>query len=395
MRGPEPPGERAPQQRDPRLAVNDREWLARGPVLVVNGRWVPPLGFQTPDNHGPWVGLCDGLPACAMVGPEDAGEAGAARDRRLVRRDAGRARGTRARWRVDSAAPGTWWRRTEPISSATSWLSTRNGLSTTIPANLALVGPPDRLRIDETARVDPYTVFDTTNGPIMVGPRAWIQPFTRVEGPCSIGAETQLFRGNIRECVSIGPNCRIGGEVEASIVHGHSNKYHEGFLGHAYVGEWVNLGAITSNSDLRNDYGEVSVPLQGDPVKTGQTKVGCFIGDHTRTGMGSMLNTGTSIGVMCNVLPAGLLLPKHVPSFMAVMYGRVGPGFSLDQMFATARIVMGRRGKTFSEAEEQLYLQLFEQTRLERERAFYRAHDHRAEYWPVAQAARLEMPARG
>src|SRR5208337_758656 len=156
---------------------------------------------------------------------------------------------------------------------------TRNGLSTTIPANLALVGPPDRLWIDETARVDPYTVFDTTNGPIMVGPRAWIQPFTRVEGPCSIGAETQLFRGNIRECVSIGPNCRIGGEVEASIVHGHSNKYHEGFLGHAYVGEWVNLGAITSNSDLRNDYGEVSVPLQGDPVKTGQTKVGCFIGD--------------------------------------------------------------------------------------------------------------------
>ena len=93
--------------------------------------------------------------------------------------------------------------------------------------------------------------------------------------------------------------------------------------------------------------------------------VPCYnFGDHTRTGMGSMLNTGTSIGVMCDVLPAGLLLPKHVPSFMAVMYGRVGPGFSLDQMFATARIVMGRRGKTFSDAEEQLYLQLFEQTRL-------------------------------
>ena len=148
--------------------------------------------------------------------------------------------------------------------------------------------------------------------------------------------DTQLFRANIRGAVSIGPNCRIGGEVEASIVHGYSNKYHEGFLGHAYVGEWVNLGAITSNSDLRNDYGEVHVPLQGDPVATGQAKVGCFIGDHTRTGMGSMLNTGTAIGVMCNVLPAGLLLPKHVPSFTAVLYGRVAPGFSLDQMFATA-----------------------------------------------------------
>src|SRR4029079_8955551 len=132
--------------------------------------------------------------------------------------------------------------------------------------------------------------------------------------------------------------------------------------------EWVNLGAITSNSDLRNDYGEVFVPLQGDPVATGQAKVGCFIGDHTRTGMGSMLNTGTAIGVMCNVLPAGLLLPKHVPSFTAVLYGRVGQGFSLDQMFETARVVMGRRGREFDAVQEQLYLDLFERTRLERER---------------------------
>ena len=223
----------------------------------------------------------------------------------------------------------------------------------------------------------------------MVGPNVWVQPFTRVEGPCYIGSQTQLFRANIRGSVSIGPNCRIGGEVEDSIVHGFSNKYHEGFLGHAYVGEWVNLGAITSNSDLRNDYGEVFVPLQGDPVATGQAKVGCFIGDHSRTGMGSMLNTGTAIGVMCNVLPAGVLLPKHVPSFTAVLYGRVGPGFSLDQMFATARIVMGRRGKEFTEAEEQLYRGLYEQTRLERERAFQRIPNHRANLWPVVQAARF------
>jgi hypothetical protein len=155
----------------------------------------------------------------------------------------------------------------------------------------------------------------------------------------------------------------------------------------------VNLGAITSNSDLRNDYGEVSVPLQGDPIPTGQAKVGCFIGDHTRTGMGSMLNTGTSIGVMCNVLPAGILLPKHVPSFTAVLYGRVAPGFPLAQIFETARIVMGRRGRVFNEAEEQLYLALHDQTRLERERAFQRAHDRRGDSWPVAQASRPDRPA--
>ena len=119
--------------------------------------------------------------------------------------------------------------------------------------------------IHETARIDPYTVFDTTNGPIIVGPGVWVQPFTRIEGPCFIGRDTQLFRANLRGAVTIGPNCRIGGEVEASIVHGYSNKYHEGFLGHAYIGEWVNLGAITSNSDLRNDYGEVHGPVAGRP----------------------------------------------------------------------------------------------------------------------------------
>jgi UDP-N-acetylglucosamine diphosphorylase/glucosamine-1-phosphate N-acetyltransferase len=254
-------------------------------------------------------------------------------------------------------------------------------------ATLALVGPADRLAIHDSARVDPYTVFDTTNGPITLEAGVWVQPFTRIEGPCHIGHDTQLFRANLRGAVSIGPHCRIGGEVEATIIHGYSNKYHEGFLGHAYVGEWVNLGAITSNSDLRNDYGEVHVPLRGDPVATGQAKVGCFLGDHTRTGLGAMLNTGTSIGVMCNVLPAGPLLPKHVPSFAAVLWGRVAPGFPLEQMFATARVVMGRRGRVFTATEEAFYTHLYEQTRLERERAFQKAHDRRGDTWPVAAMA--------
>ena len=224
----------------------------------------------------------------------------------------------------------------------------------------------------------------------MVGPNVWVQPFTRVEGPCYIGSETQLFRANIRGSVSIGPNCRIGGEVEATIMQGFSNKYHEGFLGHAYIGEWVNLGAITSNSDLRNDYGEVHVPLQGDPVPTGQAKVGCFIGDHTRTGMGSMLNTGTAIGVMCNVLPAGLLLPKHVPSFTAVLYGRVGIGLlarpDVRHRAASSWAGAARCSRTRKSSSTAA---LYEQTRLERERAFQRSHDHRADFWPVAQAARF------
>jgi UDP-N-acetylglucosamine diphosphorylase/glucosamine-1-phosphate N-acetyltransferase len=368
------------------VVVNDRDWLARSPVLVVNGRWVPPAGFEPPQAYGSWVGLCDDQPACAQVGPEDAvtlesNEVDTWFERMTAKHGA-------------MEVGGEWINRPWDLVSKNGDHLERDfaaagnlGVSNRHLATLALVGPSDRLWIHETARIDPYTVFDTTNGPIMLGPGVWVQPFTRIEGPCWIGAKTQLFRANLRGCVSIGPNCRIGGEVESSIVHGLSNKYHEGFLGHAYVGEWVNLGAITSNSDLRNDYGEVQVPLRGDPVPTGQAKVGCFIGDHSRTGMGSMLNTGTAIGVMCNVLPAGILLPKHVPSFTAVRYGRVSPGFPLEKLFETARTVTGRRGRPFAEADEQLYSALYDQTRLERERAFQRAASRHADHWPVAHAA--------
>ncbi|MFO0949914.1 MAG: putative sugar nucleotidyl transferase [Isosphaeraceae bacterium] len=360
---------------------------ARGPVVVANGRWVPPPGFEPPAENAPWVGLCDGQPACAHVGPGEAvgltsQNASAWFDDLLSRHGGDEVGGEWVNRPWDLVA-----RNAEHVARDFT-LDGGPAVTNRHLATAALVGPVDRLFIHESARVDPYTVFDTTDGPITVAAGAWIQPFTRIEGPSYIGRDTQLFRANIRGGVTIGPVCRIGGEVEASIVHGFSNKYHEGFLGHAYVGEWVNLGAITSNSDLRNDYGEVHVPLGGDPVPTGMAKVGCFIGDHTRTGMGSMLNTGTAVGVMCNVLPAGLLLPKHVPSFTAVLYGRVAPGFSLDQLFATARIVMGRRNQTFTEVEEQLYVDLFERTRLERERAWQRAHDRRNDHWPVT-AARL------
>ena len=373
--------------RTPRIAVNDRGWLARGPVLVANGRWVPPLGFEPPIDldRGPWLGLCDGQPACALVGPERAVAleptgVGSWFDELAVKL-CGRELG------------GEWIRRPWDLVAKNAehlvrdfWAEGKAGQSNRHLQTTALVGPADRLFIDETARIDPYTVFDTTNGPITVAAGAVVQPFTRIEGPSYIGPDTHLFRANLRGGVTLGPNCRIGGEVEESIVHGHTNKYHEGFLGHSYVGEWVNLGAIASNSDLRNDYDEVSVPLGGDPVATGLTKVGCFLGDYTRTGMGCMLNTGTAVGVMCNLLPAGRLLPKHVPSFAAVRNGRVALNSPLEQLFVTARVVAGRRGKAFSTVEERLFSDLYEQTRLERERVLLKVDEGRTDHRPILVA---------
>ncbi|HEV3162521.1 MAG TPA: putative sugar nucleotidyl transferase [Isosphaeraceae bacterium] len=370
-------------EQEPLIAVNDQAWLAAGPAVVANARWVPPATFVLPSETGSWVGFCEGQPACALVTSQDV---------------QGLEINGISAWFEEVASEarcfdvgGEWIHRPWDLVTRNAEHINRDftaggrvGCAGTPRADVSLVGPADRLFIHESVRIDPYTVFDTSGGPIVVEADAIIQPFTRVEGPCYIGRGTQLFRANLRGGVTLGPNCRIGGEVEASIVHGHSNKYHEGFLGHAYIGEWVNLGAITSNSDLRNDYDTVSVPLRGDPISTGQTKIGCFIGDHTRTGMGSMLNTGTAIGVMCNVLPAGFLLPKHIPSFTAIVYGKVAPGFRLDRLFATARTVKERRGQSFTAAEQQLYSSLFEGTRLERERAFQKHADQHKGSWPVA-----------
>src|SRR5207245_10009051 len=119
---------------------------------------------------------------------------------------------------------------------------------------------------------------------------------TRLEGACYIGLGCHVLGATIRAGTSLGPACRVGGEVEASIVLGRSNKYHDGFLGHSYVGEWVNLGAGTHNSDLRNDYGEVTAVVRGERIRTGLGKVGCFLGDHVKTGLGTLLNTGSNVG---------------------------------------------------------------------------------------------------
>ena len=165
-----------------------------------------------------------------------------------------------------------------------------------------------------------------------------VHPFTRIEGPCYIGPKCILLGAKCREGMSIGPMCRVGGEVEESIIQGYSNKYHDGFLGHAYVGEWVNLGALTTNSDLKNDYSSVSVVLDGKaPIDTGSTKVGSIIGDHTKTSIGTLLNTGSFVGAMALLLATGKPLPKHIPSFAWFIEGVVSKGFGKGKLYETAK----------------------------------------------------------
>ncbi len=196
------------------------------------------------------------------------------------------------------------------------------------------------LIVDRSAIIEPGTVIDLRDGPVWIDAGARVAAFTRLAGPAYIGRNTTILGGQIAD-VSIGPVCRIHGEVEASVVLGYSNKSHDGFLGHAYVGCWVNLGALTTNSDLKNNYGSVRVWTPTGEVDTGERKLGCLLGDHVKTSIGTLLNTGTVVGAGSNLFGTGLP-SKYVPPFT---WG-IGPDageYDLERFLATAEVVMARR----------------------------------------------------
>lgn len=225
----------------------------------------------------------------------------------------------------------------------------------------------EHITIEKKARVKPGVVLDAESGPIYIGEEATIHPNAVIEGPASIGARTRIKAGaRISGGTTIGPVCKIGGEVEGSIILGYSNKQHDGFLGHSYIGSWVNLGAGTSNSDLKNNYHPVRVYIDDKVIDTGSLFVGLIMGDHSKTGINTMFNTGTIAGVSCNVFGAGFP-PKFIPSFSWCSSGEMEE-YDIDRALETARRVMARRDKELSAAEEALLRHVYETTGGERTR---------------------------
>jgi len=239
----------------------------------------------------------------------------------------------------------------------------RTGVEAAVEQPNAIRGSKKDVYIAPSAKIHPMVVIDAEHGPVYIAEGVEVHPFTRIEGPCYVGENSILLGAKCREGNSIGPMCRIGGEVEESIIQGHSNKYHDGFLGHAYVGEWVNLGALTTNSDLKNDYSSVSVMLDGKKgVDTGSTKVGSLIGDHTKTSIGTFLNTGSYVGAMALIMATGKPLPKWIPSFAWFIEGNVTKGFGRKKLYETAKTAMSRRGCQWSQAEEAMWEAVFKMT---------------------------------
>ena len=209
------------------------------------------------------------------------------------------------------------------------------------------------IRIGAATRIRPTAVLDAENGPIHIGRDVTIMPHVTVRGPCSIGDRVVVQAGaSIREGTSVGPVCKVGGEVEGTIFQGFANKQHDGFVGHSYVGEWVNLGADTVTSDLKNTYGPVSVPLHGPELDTGQRFVGSIIGDHTKTGICTALNTGTVIGFCCNVVHPRP--PRRIPS-LTWLTPEGSSRYDVERAIKVARIVMGRRGVDMTPATAALF----------------------------------------
>jgi len=231
------------------------------------------------------------------------------------------------------------------------------GSRTQVFKGVTVIGSRRQLFVARGARIWPGVVISTETGPVFVDRAAQIRPQSFVEGPCYIGPGTVIDGARVRPGCSFGPECRIGGELEAVVFQGYANKHHEGFLGHSFVGEWVNLGALTTNSDLKNVYAPVKVPIQGRPVDTGLLKVGCFIGDHVKTAIGTLLNTGTVVGTFAHWFEPGLS-PKEIPAFAWGNRGRWQLGDVLD----TGRTVMARRRVRPSPTYEMALSRLYERT---------------------------------
>jgi len=221
--------------------------------------------------------------------------------------------------------------------------------------------------IGEGSKIKPGVVIDAEEGPVFIDREVTVFPNAVIEGPCYIGRASKIKTGaKIYENTSIGPVCKIGGEVEESIVHSYSNKQHDGFLGHAYLGQWVNLGADTNNSDLKNNYSNVRVFINDEPVDSGSMFVGLTMGDHSKSAINTMFNTGTVVGLCANIFGAGFP-EKYIPSF-TWGFGSGMSTYRLEKSFEVAAKVMKRRNIDFTEADKKLLSKIFELTSEERKK---------------------------
>lgn len=228
----------------------------------------------------------------------------------------------------------------------------------------------ENIVIGKDAIIKAGAVLDATNGPIVIGNETVVASNAVIEGPVYIGERSQVKpSARIFENAVIGKVCKVGGEVEHSVFMPYSNKQHAGFIGHAYIGSWVNLGADTNCSDLKNNYGSVKVYVNGEVVNSNSQFLGLVMGDHSKTAINSMFNTGSVVGFSCNIFGPGFPA-KYIPSFSWGGSEAITT-YDLARSVETAKRVLARRKKSMGPAEEKLFQRVFDITSNERRKRGY------------------------
>ncbi|MBL0310639.1 MAG: GlmU family protein [Bacteroidetes bacterium] len=239
------------------------------------------------------------------------------------------------------------------------WL-TKGKTSEPLSKTNTLLGNAANLFLEKGARVE-CSILNTTTGPIYIGKDAEIMEGCVVRGPFALGEHAALkMAAKIYGPSTLGPHCKAGGEINNSVLFGYSNKAHDGFLGNSVVGEWCNLGADTNNSNLKNNYGNVEVYSyrDGRSMDTGLTFCGLIMGDHSKTGINTMFNTGTVVGVSANIF-GGDFPPKFIPSFSwgGAQWLRT---FSFEKSIEVAQHMMERRGLKLEEPDRKILQTVYE-----------------------------------
>jgi UDP-N-acetylglucosamine diphosphorylase/glucosamine-1-phosphate N-acetyltransferase len=229
-----------------------------------------------------------------------------------------------------------------------------------IPSHVTLIGDPGRIWIHPDAKLTACTL-NATDGIILIAPGVEVQEGAHLRGPLSISEDSIVKMGaRIYGATVIGPSCRIGGEISNCVFTGFSNKGHDGFLGQSVIGKWCNLGADTNSSNLKSNYANVRVWSESKQrfEDSGLQFCGLLMGDHSKSGINTMFNTGSTVGAGCNIFGGGFQ-PKHIPSF-SWGGGDDWALHSFDKFIETAERVMSRRGQSLSETEIEVWRQQHE-----------------------------------
>lgn len=244
-----------------------------------------------------------------------------------------------------------------------SYTMNERSLADTRSGGLETMG--EKIAVSSGAEIQRFVTLDSRNGPIIIENNARIESFSYLTGPCFIGEGAVIKSGRVGHGSTISNFSRVAGEVDQSIISEYSNKSHEGYVGHSFVGRWVNLGALTTTSDLKNTYGEVKASIGTKTVKTGSDKVGAFIGDMAKTGIGTMITCGKSIGVSAHALGR---VQSSVPSF--TMHSDSTRAslveIYIDSAIETQRRMMKRRGIAMSESYTSMIKKVFKLTKDDR-----------------------------